>query len=396
MQKIINLENTRIAFANKSSKQLRKSRILFKIISNDGLVRIAKPVTNFLLRIHFPLEPILKNTVFNHFCGGETIQECKTTVNNLFKNGGVYSILDYSVEGKNEEYFFDDTLETLLRIIDFAKHSAAVPFLVFKPTGMGRPEIYEKVSSNVELTENELVEWETIKKRYDIICRNTAATGHLKVMIDAEESWMQRAVDELVEGMMMKYNKDRAVVFTTLQMYRWDRLSYLKHLHDHGTQHGIKIGVKLVRGAYMEMERERAMQNDYESPICQDKASTDLNFNNAVFYSLKNLDVFELYIGTHNELSCQVLMKDMVEKGIQTNDNRIWFGQLYGMSDHISFNLAENGYNTSKYLPFGAVRDVIPYLLRRAEENTSIGNQTTRELSLLDKEIKRRSTKKTL
>lgn len=393
MEEVINLDNTKVAFANKSNKQLRKSKFLFNIISNGGLVKLAKPITNFLLRIHFPLEFILKNTVFNQFCGGETIEECKSTVNNLYEFGGVYSILDYSVEGKNEEHFFDDTLETMLRISDYAKHSAAVPFLVFKPTGMGRPEIYEKVSLNAELTEIELKEWQTIKKRYDVICRSTAATNDLKIMIDAEESWKQKAIDELVEEMMVKYNKDRAVVFTTLQMYRWDRLSYLEYLYDLGRQNGIRIGVKFVRGAYMEMERERAELKGYKSPICADKISTDINFNDAVSYSLDRMEVFDLFVGTHNELSCQVLMRDMIEGGIKNNDSRIWFGQLYGMSDHISYSLSENGYNTSKYVPFGAVREVIPYLFRRAEENTSIGNQTTRELTLIDKEIKRRKMK---
>lgn len=396
MEEVINLDNTKIAFANKSSKQLRKSQFLFHIISKDWLVRLAKPLTTFFLQIHFPIESILKKTVFNQFCGGETIEECKTTVDNLYLSGGVYSILDYSVEGKCESHFFDQTLDTMLRVSDYAKHSAAVPFLVFKPTGLGRSEIYEKVSSGAELTAMELKEWDKIRERYDIICRSTAATGDLKIMIDAEESWIQKSIDELVEDMMVKYNKRRTVVFTTLQMYRWDRLSYLEHLYGLGNQHGIKVGVKFVRGAYMEMERERAELKKYESPICDDKASTDLNFNNAVSYSLEHLKVFELFIGTHNELSCQILMKDMRVNGIKNNDMRIWFGQLYGMSDHISYNLAKNGYNTSKYVPFGAVREVIPYLFRRAEENTSIGNQTTRELTLIDKEIKRRRENQSL
>jgi proline dehydrogenase len=396
MKEIIDLDNTKIAFAKKSIKQLRKSKILFSLMSKDWLVEIAKPIITFFLRFHFPIESILKNTVFNQFCGGETIEECKSTVDNLYESGGVYSILDYSVEGKNEEHFFEDTLETMLRISDYAKYSVAVPFLVFKPTGLGRSEIYEKVSLNAELTEMELKEWQTIRERYDVICRSTAATDDLKIMIDAEESWMQKAIDDLVEEMMLKYNKDRTVIFTTLQMYRWDRLSYLEYLYGLGNQNGIKIGVKFVRGAYMEKEREMADLNGYESPICPDKASTDLNFNNAVSYSLNRLEVFELFLGTHNELSCQILMNGMLEKSIENNDNRIWFGQLYGMSDHISYNLAVNDYNTSKYVPFGALREVIPYLFRRAEENTSIGNQTTRELTLIDKEIKRRRESQSL
>ena len=394
MEEVINLDNTKIAFANKSNKQLRKSKILFNLLSKDWLVEIAKPMTTFFLRIHFPIESLLRHTVFDQFCGGETIEKCKSTVDKLYKSGGVYSILDYSVEGKNEQHFFEDTLETILKISDYAKYSAAVPFLVFKPTGLGRPEIYEKVSLNAELTEMELQEWQKIRERYDVICRSTASTDDLKIMIDAEESWMQKAIDDLVEEMMLKYNKERTVVFTTLQMYRWDRLSYLEYLNGLGIQNGIKIGVKFVRGAYMEIEREIADLNGYESPICPDKASTDLNFNNAISYSLNRLEVFELFLGTHNELSCHLLMNSMLKKSIENNDNRIWFGQLYGMSDHISYNLAVNDYNTSKYVPFGALREVIPYLFRRAEENTSIGNQTTRELTLIDKEIKRRKESK--
>lgn len=394
MEEVINLDNTKIAFANKSNKELRKSKILFNLLSKVWILEIAKPITAFLLRIHFPIEYLLKYTVFDQFCGGETIEECKSTVNNLHEIGGVNSILDYSVEGKNEEHFFEDTLETMLRISVYAKYSEAVPFLVFKPTGLGRSEIYEKVSLNAELTEMELKEWQTIRERYDVICRVIAATDDLKIMIDAEESWMQKAIDNLAEEMMLKYNKDRTVVFTTLQMYRWDRLSYLEYLYSLGKQNGIKIGVKFVRGAYMEKEREMADLNGYESPICPDKASTDLNFNNAVSYSLNRLEVYELFLGTHNELSCQILMNGMLEKSIENNDNRIWFGQLYGMSDHISYNLAVNDYNTSKYVPFGALREVIPYLFRRAEENTSIGNQTTRELTLINTEIKRRKESK--
>ncbi|MGV8815552.1 MAG: proline dehydrogenase family protein [Gelidibacter sp.] len=390
MKDVLDFENTEIAFSNKSNRQLRKAKILFSIISFEWLIKIAKPITNLLLHIHFPISPILKHTVFKQFCGGETIAQTESTINTLYDNGGVYSILDYSVEGKGDERFFENTVNTLSRVCDYAKHSIKTPFLVFKPTGLGRSAIYEKVTSNVELTESEQKEWEKIVERFNLICSSVAATDNLKIMIDAEESWLQGAVDQLVEDMMVKYNKIRTVVFTTLQMYRLDRLTYLEHLNNLGIQHGIKIGIKFVRGAYMEMERERAELKGYKSPICQDKASTDLNYNTAVSYSLVRLHLFELFIGTHNELSCQILMRDMIEKGMKTNDNRIWFGQLYGMSDHISYNLAKNDYNATKYVPFGELREVIPYLFRRAEENTSIGNQTSRELNLIDKEIKRR------
>lgn len=390
MKHVLNFENTEIAFSNKSNRQLRKAKILFSIISYEWLIKIAKPMTNLLLRIHFPITPILKHTVFEQFCGGETIAQSESVINTLYDSGGVYSILDYSVEGKEDEHFFENTVQTLLRVCDYAKHSTKTPFLVFKPTGLGSTAIYEKVTSNADLTESEQKEWEKIVERFNLICSSVAATDDLKIMIDAEESWLQGAVDQLVEDVMVKYNRIRTVVFTTLQMYRWDRLSYLEHLYNLGVHNGIKIGVKFVRGAYMEMERERAELKGYESPICQDKASTDLNFNHAVSYALDRIEFFQLFIGTHNELSCQVLMRDMIENGIKSNDNRIWFGQLYGMSDHISYNLSKNDYNTTKYVPFGELREVIPYLFRRAEENTSIGDQTSRELNLIDKEIKRR------
>ncbi|MBJ7883006.1 proline dehydrogenase family protein [Gelidibacter salicanalis] len=390
MKEVINLDDTQIAFFNKSNKQLQKTKILFSVINNALLVKFSKPITSFLFRVYFPIEPILKSTVFDQFCGGETIEECKSTIDNLFVAGGVHSILDYSIEGKKDELFFENTVQAMLKICDYAKHSPAIPFLVFKPTGLGRSEIYEKVSLSITLNENEQKEWSRIIERFDFICGSAAETDNLKIMIDAEESWLQEAVDQIVEKIMIKHNRHRTVVFTTLQMYRWDRITYLEHLLDLGAQYGIQIGIKFVRGAYMEKERERAESKNYKSPICPDKSSTDLNFNHAVSYSLNHLEVFELFIGSHNEISCQILMNEMRRKQIRNNDDRIWFGQLYGMSDHISFNLAVNGYNTSKYVPFGEIREVIPYLLRRAEENTSIGNQTSRELSLINKEIKRR------
>jgi len=246
------------------------------------------------------------------------------------------------------------------------------------------------VSNQTYLDSSEILEWERIKKRFDVICNAVSKTNSLKIMIDAEESWIQGAVDELVEEMMLKYNAKRAVVFNTVQMYISNRLSYLQDIYFFGKKNNIKIGIKLVRGAYMEKERERAFIKGYNSPICIDKYSTDVNFNNGLIYCLTYLNVFDVFTGSHNEESCEMFSKKLEEKKLEKNDDRVWFGQLYGMSDHISFNLSKNGYNTAKYLPFGPIKEVIPYLFRRAEENTSLGTQTSRELLYINKELLRR------
>lgn len=394
MQNTLNFENTQIAFSSKSTTQLKKAEWLFSVVKKAWLTNLAKSTTNLLLRIGFPIEPILKHTVFEQFCGGETIVQCESTVNSLFENGRVHSILDYSIEGKETEDFFDGTLETMLKICEYGDGSPEVPFLVFKPTGMGRFKIYEKVSAQIDLNADEELEWGRIQKRFDAICSAVATTSFLKIMVDAEESWIQDAIDTLVEEMMVKYNTERTVVFNTVQMYRWDRLSYLQRMYSFGQQHNIRVGVKLVRGAYMEKERDRALVKGYKSPICEDKRATDINFDEGIHFCLSHLDVFDIFAGSHNEMSCQKLSQSLKEEGISKNDERIWFGQLYGMSDHISFNLANNGYNTAKYVPFGPVREVVPYLFRRAEENTSVGSQTSRELFFIKKELLRRKNER--
>jgi proline dehydrogenase len=394
MQNTLNFENTQIAFSSKSTTQLKKAEWLFSVVKKAWLTNLAKSITNFLLRIGFPIEPILKQTVFEQFCGGETIVQCEGTVNSLFQNGGVHSILDYSIEGKETENFFDGTLETMLKICKYGDGSPEVPFLVFKPTGMGRFKIYEKVSTQTDLNSDEALEWERIQKRFDAVCSAVANTNFLKIMVDAEESWIQDAIDTLVEEMMVKYNTERTVVFNTVQMYRWDRLSYLQRMYSFGQKNNIRVGVKLVRGAYMEKERERAFKKGYISPICEDKRATDINFDEGIHFCLNHLDVFDIFAGSHNEMSCQKLSHSLKEEGISKDDERIWFGQLYGMSDHISFNLANSGYNTAKYVPFGPVREVVPYLFRRAEENTSVGSQTSRELFFIKKELLRRKNER--
>ncbi|GAL67076.1 carbapenem antibiotics biosynthesis protein carD [Jejuia pallidilutea] len=302
---------------------------------------------------------------------------------------GVSSVLDYSVEGKESEKEFDNALKTVLNIIEFAKALDAIPIAVFKPSGFGRFKLYEKKNNGVDLNADEIKEWERVEARFEAVCKKAKAYD-VAVLIDAEESWIQDAVDALVTKMMKIYNTEKPIVFNTLQMYRHDRMAFLKKEHAMAKTEGYYLGYKLVRGAYMEKENDRAKEKKYESPICKSKQATDENFNDALQYMINHLDCMSIFAGTHNENSSYLLMELMEEKHILNNDPRIWFGQLYGMSDHISFNLSHLGYNVAKYMPFGPVKDVMPYLIRRAEENTSVAGQTGRELALIKKEKERR------
>ncbi len=386
MDQIFN--NTENAFALKTDSQLERAYFLFKLIANQPLVRIGTAVTNFAIKAHLPVESLIRATVFDHFCGGTTEEECIPVVDNMFQKG-VCSVLDYSVEGKEEEEQFDATLEKILKILNFVKEKQAIPFAVFKPTGFGRISLYQKVGEKKELTSDEQEEWDRVVNRFDVVCKK-AHEMDVALLIDGEESWMQDAADDIVADMMRKYNKQKTIVYNTLQMYRWDRLDYLKQLHIDAKAQGFHIGMKLVRGAYMEKENKRAEELGYKSPICVSKQATDENFDAGVAYMLDHLDCMAVFAGTHNEESSYKVAQIMKTKQVENNDPRVWFGQLYGMSDHISFNLAAEGYNVAKYLPFGPVRDVMPYLIRRAEENTSVAGQTSRELSLLKQEKKRR------
>lgn len=379
--------NTEIAFSLKSDSELERAFFLFKLIQSQPMVRIGTAVTNFALKAHLPVEGLIRSTVFDHFCGGVTEEDCIPTVEKMYQNG-VYSVLDYSVEGKETEEQFDLVKEKTLKNIEFAKDNDAIPFVVFKPTGVGRFSLYQKITAKEELTNNEKSEWIAIVNRFSEIC-DKAKQYRVPVLIDAEESWIQDAVDNLVEELMEKYNSENATVFNTLQMYRHDRMNYLKELHKKARQKKFHIGLKIVRGAYMEKERERAEEHNYPSPICINKKATDDNYNNAIKFILKN-DNIELFAGTHNEESSYLLIDLAKKHEILPSDKRLWFGQLFGMSDHISFNLAQEGYNTAKYVPFGPVRDVMPYLIRRAEENTSVSGQTNRELNLIKEERTRR------
>ena len=384
-------KNTQIAFSLKSDTELDRAYFLFKMIANEPLVRIGTAVTNFALKANLPVEGLIRATVFDHFCGGVNEEDCINVVDKMYSKG-VFSVLDYSVEGKEEEEQFDAVLEKTSKLIDFAKEKKAIPFAVFKPSGFGRLDLYQLIGEGKQLNAAETEEWNRVVVRFEKVCK-TSYDNDVALLIDSEESWMQDAVDNLVEEMMRKYNKSKPVVYNTLQMYRWDRLDYLKKLHVKAKKEKFFIGMKLVRGAYMEKENERAIEKGYPSPICASKEATDENYNAAVKYMVDNIDSMSVFEGTHNESSTYFLMNLMEEKGLRTNDDRIWFGQLYGMSDNISYNLAANGYNVAKYLPFGPVKDVMPYLIRRAEENTSVAGQTSRELAMIKAERNRRKGK---
>lgn len=384
--------NTQVAFSSMSNKELERAYFLFRMIQNRSLVQIGTTLTHFALKLHLPVEGLIRTTVFDHFVGGITEEDCLPVVDKMYAKG-VSSVLDYSVEGKEVEASFDEAMEMTLTTVEFAKTRKAIPFVVFKPTGFGRFDLYQKIGEGVALNPEEAMEWGRVVGRFDRVCKK-AHEHHVMVLVDGEESWMQDAADDLVTEMMKKYNKETPIVFNTLQMYRHDRLDYLKRLHQQAENEGFTIGMKLVRGAYMEKEAKRASEKGYPTPICATKEATDDNYNAAVQYMMAHIDKMAIFAGTHNEFSSYLLMDLMEQQGIAKNDNRIWFGQLYGMSDNISYNLAANGYNVAKYLPFGPVRDVMPYLIRRAQENTSVEGQTGRELTLITAERNRRKLAK--
>ena len=381
-------DNTKVAFAAKTDAALERAYFLFKLIANEPLVRIGSLVANFALKAHLPVEGLIRATVFDHFCSGTTAKESIKVVNSLAEQG-VYSVLDYSVEGAKEEISLDACLENTLSTIDLSAKSKHIPFTVFKPTGFGDPYLYEKVSRGHDLNDNDIAAWERIRKRFTRCCEAAKGNG-VKLLIDAEESWLQPAINRLVEEMMEKFNTDEVIIFTTVQMYLKDRLHYLEEIAQKAKTKGFKVGIKIVRGAYMEKEAARALDKGYENPVCPSKKATDKNFNDGWRFIIDRLDIFSLYFGSHNEESTYAILNDMKKRKLAIDHQNIWFGQLYGMSDHISFNLAKAGFNVTKYLPFGPVKDVLPYLIRRAEENTSVAGQSIRELELIEKERKRR------
>ncbi|WP_317900082.1 proline dehydrogenase family protein [Aurantibacillus circumpalustris] len=384
---MISFDNTENAFKAKSNSELSRSYWLFKLISNPLLVKAGATLGPLALNLGF--KGIIKGTIFKQFVGGETIEDCNKAIQELGKYN-IGTILDYSVEGKESENDFDNCLHETLDTINKAKDDKNIPFCVFKVTGLARFDLLEIVSSGKSLSEVEIAEWERVKKRVKTIC-TLAYENNQCIFIDAEESWIQQAIDDLADENMLAYNRTKAIVYNTFQLYRSDRLEFLKKSIQQGKTNSYHVGAKLVRGAYMEKERKRAMDKAYPSPIQSTKEKSDDDYNAALRLCIDNIAVMGLCAGTHNEKSSLILVELMHEKKISPSDPRIYFSQLLGMSDHISFNLSLNGYNVAKYVPYGPIKDVMPYLIRRAQENTSVKGQTGRELNLIIREKKRRA-----
>jgi len=384
----LDLQDTAVAFADKSNAELKKRYWLFRMMNSPSLNSFGTKMAELSLRFRLPFKWAIKATVFKHFCGGETIEECEGTVVNLSKSK-IGAILDYSVEGRYEEEDFGRTKEEIIRTIKRAKDDDRVPFAVFKVTGIAPLGTLEKVSSGTELTEKGEWKWERIRERVDSICKYAHSIDQ-QLFIDAEETWIQNAIDKLVTEMMEKYNRERPLIFNTIQLYRHDRLEFLRVTHQEARDKGYFYGIKLVRGAYMEKERERAAEMGYESPIQPDKESTDRDYNLALKYCVENIRDLAVVCASHNEESNRCLAELLSQHKLARNHPNALFSQLYGMSDNLSYNLANAGYNVSKYVPYGPIKDTIPYLIRRAQENSSVTGQMSRELELISKELKRR------
>jgi len=384
----LSFENTEIAFRHSSNTDLKRAYWLFRVINVNFLVKIGPPITNFAVKIGLPIKGLIKATIFKHFCGGETIRECEKTIQSLHE-GNVGTILDYSIEGEDDEQVFDNTRDEILRTIRRAVKDKSIPITVFKVTGVGRFSLLEKLDAKVSLTDAEQTEWEKVQNRVFEICEKAFSAG-IPVMIDAEETWIQNTIDQLAVDMMHRFNKEKAIVYNTYQLYRHDKLASLKDDHQVATKEGFILGAKLVRGAYMEKERKRAEEKGYPSPIQPDKQSADKDYDGALDYCTDHIKQIAFVAGTHNEDSCRLLAELLDKKGIDHKNDHVYFSQLLGMSDNLSFNLANAQYNVAKYVPYGPIKAVLPYLFRRAQENTAIAGQMSRELSLIVKEVKRR------
>ena len=386
----VSFDDTQVAFAGKDDDELQKSAWLFRIMSNATIVDIGSHITQLALQIGLPVQSILKSTIYEHFCGGEDLEETKPMIQALARHG-VSTILDYGVEAKETQDEFDANLQEQLRAISFADAHASVPFVSCKITGYAPFGLLEKLNDRQDLNDEEQAMLERLNHRLSEICQ-AASQLDVALYVDAEESWIQDAIDDLVDGLMAKWNVQKPTVFNTVQLYRHDRLEFLKRSHEKARAGGYLLGVKLVRGAYMEKERDRADALGYASPIHADKPSVDSDFDEALVYCLEHIDEIAFCAATHNEASCRLLMERAEAAGVALEHPHIHFAQLYGMSDHISFNLARAGFNASKYVPYGPVRDVVPYLIRRAQENRSVAGQVGRELRLILSEIDRRQS----
>lgn len=389
---MLDFNNTEIAFSAKSQGELQNAYLLFNTIKHPCLVKVAKVGTQVALKVHFPLAWAVKPTLYKQFVGGETLQDCGKAIHHLMEFN-VKSTLDFSAEGEQTPEGIKATFEETLRSIDYAKGNSYLAYAVFKPSTITTDALLAKASEKrEELTIEDVKQFREFRERFMALCQR-AYDNDIRILVDAEDYCFQDAIDELTDEAMHKFNKKRAIVFATLQMYRHDRMPYLRRIFDDAVEKDYIAGVKFVRGAYMEEERARAAALGYPDPICKDKKATDENYDAGVRFTMDYLERFEMFMGTHNEESNYKLAKLMDEKGIAHNDSRIFFAQLLGMSDNISFNLAHEGFNVTKYVPYAPVRDVLPYLLRRAEENTSVAGQTCRELSMLKSEMDRRKAK---
>ena len=384
----VSFDDIAIAFSAKSDAALKNANFLFSVVNKPAISKLVIGFVKLTLSLHLPVRWAIKNTIFSLFCGGETIEDSQRTVANLGKFA-IGTILDYSVEGKKTEKGFDHTKEEVIRTILQASKNKNTPFCVFKVTGLGPFHLLKKIQSNGDLTEEEQSTYRRVKDRLQAICQ-IAYRENIPILIDAEETWIQNTIDSLSYPLMSQFNKERAIIYNTFQMYRIDMLRNLKNAFQNATREGYYLGVKLVRGAYMEKERSRAEEKGYPSPIQPNKSATDADFNKGVKFCINNIQRISLVCGSHNEYSNYYLAMLMEKHNIPPNNPETCFAQLYGMSDNISFNLAKAGYNVAKYVPYGPVKSVIPYLFRRADENTSVVGQSSRELTLIKKELKRR------
>ncbi len=386
--KPVSFEDTSIAFSNQSDFKLRKTYWLFALMNKGWLVKLGTFFIKLALKLQLPIKKLIKTTIFEQFCGGESIRDCEKTIGTLHQ-AHVGTILDYSVEGEESEKSFDDTTLEILRTIERASESADIPFSVFKITGIASTELLEAMQAGNMFDPEQKVRFDRVVKRVDTLCRR-AAERNVRIFIDAEESWIQDTIDTLAYEMMNRYNHERPVVYTTYQLYRWESLSNLERATHEAHEKGYFLGAKLVRGAYLEKERLRSHEDEYQDPIHLTKEETDHDFNAAIDFCLQHRDTVSICLGTHNEYSCEYCITHMKDMGIAPNDEHIWFAQLLGMSDNISYNLANAGYNVAKYVPYGPVETVMPYLFRRAEENKSIAGQSSREFTLVSNELARR------
>lgn len=380
-------EDVKTAFKRYSNEELKLARTMFNTMGHPLLTKIGIALTRLSFLLHLPVKSFIRKTLFKQFCGGVSLGEAGKTAKSL-KDYNVHAILDYGIESKEEDLEFDKTCNSLIDAIHYAS-THSIPFVSLKVTGIARFILLEKRHCGESLSKAEEIEWQKVKDRINTICA-AAARYHVMVLIDAEETWIQEPVNELAEGVMARFNTTEPLIYNTYQMYYKGSLDFLENSLKCATKAGYQLGAKLVRGAYMEKERKRALKLNYSDPIQDTKQNTDEDFDMAVEFSLKNIDKLGLFIGTHNEISCLKAIKRMAELKISPNHKHIFFSQLYGMSDNISFNMAQDGYNVAKYLPYGPIEEVIPYLMRRAEENTSVAGQTNRELLLINRELERR------